>query len=271
MDVRDANVLVHSKMAASYDEREPHFRPENRAKVRRILEGLRQDFGGRLLDVGCGTGFIIGLSAGLFDEICGVDVTPAMLSRVATGAGNVRVYEADAARMPLPDGRFDVATGYSFFHHLKDLAPVLKEIARVLRSGGCLYADLEPNRYFWETVSPFKDAALSASRLVMDEIESVCRTDERVAREYGIPPDVFNLAEYNKAMTGGINPDEFTELARSAGFASVEVSFDWFAGQGKILHGVSAQAAETVDAYLREALPFSRGLYKYLRFKAVNA
>ena len=29
MDVRDANILVHSRMAAQYNEREPHFRPEN--------------------------------------------------------------------------------------------------------------------------------------------------------------------------------------------------------------------------------------------------
>ena len=39
MDVRDANILVHSKMAASYNEKEPHFRRENRQQVRAILEG----------------------------------------------------------------------------------------------------------------------------------------------------------------------------------------------------------------------------------------
>ena len=34
MDVREANILVHSRMAAEYNEREPHFRPENKATVR---------------------------------------------------------------------------------------------------------------------------------------------------------------------------------------------------------------------------------------------
>ena len=33
-DVVAANVTVHSAMAATYNEREPHFRPENQAKVR---------------------------------------------------------------------------------------------------------------------------------------------------------------------------------------------------------------------------------------------
>jgi ubiquinone/menaquinone biosynthesis C-methylase UbiE len=271
MDVREANILVHSKMAASYNEREPHFRPENRAKVRKVLEDLRTTFGGRLLDVGCGTGFIIDLAADLFDDICGVDITAAMLARVQTAGDHIHTYEADASAMPFENGRFDVVSGYSFFHHLRDLAPVLRETYRVLRPGGCLYADLEPNRYFWECVTSITDAVNEwTTRLVLDEIDSVCRTDEKVAKEFGIAPDVFNLAEYNKAVTGGINPDEYAELLRSIGFRDVKVSFEWFAGQGKILHGVSAQAADTVDTYLRDALPLSRGLYKYLRFLAIK-
>src|SRR5688572_31654680 len=41
---------VHSRMAAEYNEREPHFRPENKARVRARLQELRAEFGGRLLD-----------------------------------------------------------------------------------------------------------------------------------------------------------------------------------------------------------------------------
>jgi ubiquinone/menaquinone biosynthesis C-methylase UbiE len=259
-------------MAASYNEREPHFRPENRAKVRAVLERLRSTFGGRLLDVGCGTGFVIDLAAGLFDQIDGVDITSAMLARVDTSRGNIRVHEADASRLPFDSGTFDVVSAYSFIHHLDDQGPVLRELSRVLRHGGALYIDLEPNRYFWENVTAVQSAVDEhASRLVHDEIQSVCHTDDRVAEEFSIPQEIFNLAEYNKALTGGINPDEFVVLARGCGFTDVTVNYQWFAGQGKVLHGISAQAAETVDGYLRSALPLSRGLYKYLQFFAVKA
>jgi acetyltransferase-like isoleucine patch superfamily enzyme len=105
---------------------------------------------------------------------------------------------------------------------------------------------------------------------VLDEIDSVCRTDQKVAEAFDIAPDVFNLAEYQKALTGGIDPDMFSALLEATGFEDVRTSFEWFAGQGKILHGVSASAADTIDAYLRQALPLSRGLYKYLRFVAVK-
>ena len=270
MDVREANIIVHSRMAAQYNEREPHFRPENRETVRGRLEALRTQFGGRLLDVGCGTGFIIDLAADLFDDVRGVDLTPAMLARVQQRP-NVHVYRSDAAHLPFAAESFDVVSAYSFLHHLEDLRAVLAEIRRVLRPGGCLYADLEPNWHFWKNVTAIQAATgPSTSALVRDEIASVLHTSARVEDEFGIPADVFDLAEYNKAITGGIEPAEFELQARRAGFSQVETAYEWYAGQGKILHGVSAQAAATVDDYLRQALPLSRGLYKYLRFRAIK-
>lgn len=271
MDVRDANILVHSRMAAEYNEREPHFRAENQARVRARLQALRAEFGGRLLDVGCGTGFIIDLAADLFDDVRGIDVTPAMLARVQPRP-NVHVYEADAARVPFDADQFDVVAAYSFLHHLQDLDPVLAEVHRVLRPGGCFYVDLEPNRHFWlNAMSVRESVGPSTSALARDEVASVLDTSARVEAEFGIPADVFDLAEYNKSMTGGIDPDEFAARASRAGFGRVEVTYEWFGGQGKILHGVSETAAAHVDDYLRQALPLSRGLYKYLRFRALKS
>ena len=39
--VIQANIDVHTKVAESYMRLEPHFRPENKAKVRDILTDLR--------------------------------------------------------------------------------------------------------------------------------------------------------------------------------------------------------------------------------------
>ena len=122
MDVRDANILVHSRMAAQYNEREPHFRPENRATVRARLQALREEFGGRLLDVGCGTGFIIDIAADLFDDVRGIDLTPAMLARVQLRS-NVQVYCGDAASLPFGAGDFDVVSAYSLLPGGYWLAP----------------------------------------------------------------------------------------------------------------------------------------------------
>ena len=56
--------------------------PKTKARVRARLQDLRAEFGGRLLDIGCGTGFIIDLAADQFDDVRGIDLTPAMLARV---------------------------------------------------------------------------------------------------------------------------------------------------------------------------------------------
>ena len=71
-DALEANIYVHGFLANSGEyQRSPHFRPENREKVRRILERLTANIptGGnaKLIDFGCGTGFIIDLAKDLFD------------------------------------------------------------------------------------------------------------------------------------------------------------------------------------------------------------
>jgi ubiquinone/menaquinone biosynthesis C-methylase UbiE len=273
-NIVNANVEVHTAMAATYDETEPHFLPENRQKVRANLERLRGLAGPRLLDVGCGTGFVIGLAADLFSEIHGVDITQAMLDRVNRAAGNVTLHRSLAESMPFPDAGFDAATAYSFIHHLGDYSLVLREVHRVLRPGGVFYVDLDPNRAFWSAIadaeSALARAGAGATDIVAREIESVLRTDDRVEREFNIPAQTFNLAEHYKDIRGGIDAGEFADAARGAGFASCEVRYEWYLGQGAVLHGQSPEDATRIEAYLRRALPVSAPLFKYLQFWLVR-
>src|SRR2546422_198473 len=98
-------------------ERRPPPRRRRRLQLpcRAVLERLRQQApGGALLDLGCGTGFIIDLARDLFDEIHGVDVTPAMLARIDLSRGNITLHNTNAERLPFDGAVFDVVTGYSF-------------------------------------------------------------------------------------------------------------------------------------------------------------
>jgi SAM-dependent methyltransferase len=57
---------------------------------------------GRLLDIGCGTGWAVRYAAGLVGEggqACGIDISPKMIERAeaeSRGYDNVRFYVADA-------------------------------------------------------------------------------------------------------------------------------------------------------------------------------
>ena len=268
-EVIEANIQVHTRMAESYNRNEPHYRPENRAKVRGRLEEMRRRFGGaRLLDLGCGTGFIIDLAKELFDAIDGVDITQAMLDRVDLSSGNVRLHRCVAEALPFADATFDLVSAYAFVHHLKDYSMALREALRVLKPGGGFYIDLEPNRLFWEAMVRLEQGAGASpySDIVLREIDAVLHRDDGVQDEFGIDKEVFNRAEYTKAVLGGIDPWAFRDECLRLGFRSCDISFEWFLGQGAVMHQQSFEAAATVEAYLRRLLPLSADCFKYLQF-----
>src|SRR5262245_13313333 len=113
--VLEANITVHSRLAADYSSCEPHFRPENVAQVTRKLRKVADAAGrGRMLDLGCGTGFMINIGRAIFDEIHGVDATQAMLDRVErSGPARIELFCADTGRFAPAPGSFDVVTAYS--------------------------------------------------------------------------------------------------------------------------------------------------------------
>lgn len=265
-----ANIAVHSRLADAYDSTEPHFRPENQAKVRSRLEALRKSVpGGRLIDIGCGTGFIIHLAADLFDEVHGIDITTAMMAKVRKDLKNVTLHECSAENLKFADGYFDAATAYSFIDHLDDPGAVLKEAARVLKPGGVFYMDLIPNRLFWVALQNLASTTEPLSDIVTRELKMVTANAEIVERDFGIDSKTFIAAEPGKKL-GGIEPFEFRETALRAGFSKCEIHFDWFLGQGAVMHQQSFEEAGAVDRYLKRASPLANHLYKYLYFVATR-
>ena len=267
-EVVKANIQLHTKLSSIYNETEPHFYPENQEVVRSILEQLKKETSGtKHLDIGCGTGFILNLSHDLFEEVCGIDATKAMLDRVDTHNGKVKLFEGLAEELPFDDQYFDIITGYSFLHHLYDIKPVIEECFRVLRPGGKAYFDLDPNKDFWMDIKAIDEKDKNQySKLIQREMDSVKSTAERIENEHGIDKEVFHKAEYIKDYKDGISPNEFTEMAKSIGFSDIVVEYYWYPGQGNIIREHSKELASQFDGFLKELLPNSRHIYKYLRF-----
>ncbi len=268
----EANIEVHTKMSETYNN-EPHFRPENQAKVKKRIEALQSKINAKnLLDVGCGTGFILNLAKDLFEELHGVDATQAMLDKVDLSSGNIKVYNGLAQELPFENGSFDMATSYAFLHHLENYDDVLKEVFRVLKKGGLYYIDLDPNKDFWKAMETLEQTENNNkySSIVQKEINSVLHTDQQVMEEFGIEPEVFNNAEYTKSILGGIDPEELCAKALELGYSSATFEYDWFLGQGTIMHEHSFEEAEAIDSYLKSVLPLSKHLYKYIKIVLVK-
>jgi 2-polyprenyl-6-hydroxyphenyl methylase/3-demethylubiquinone-9 3-methyltransferase len=93
--------------------------------------------GKKVLDAGCGTGFFSAQAARRGASVTGLDVGVALL-REARRKGITAVVAGDAARMPIPDGCFDVVVSSECIEHTPSPRDTLRELIRVIRPGGWL-------------------------------------------------------------------------------------------------------------------------------------
>ncbi len=165
-----------------------------------------------VLDLCCGTGdmtFALRRRAGKSGlKIVGADFSHAMLQR-ATAKSNAAPdrsapvwIEADALNLPFPSSHFDLVTSAFGFRNLADYDAGLREIARVLRSGGeCGILDFgEPTgmmgdlyRLYFKKVLPRVGTAISG-----------------VAGPYAYLP---------ASVQRFLKPDEMLSRMKNAGFA----------------------------------------------------
>jgi ubiquinone/menaquinone biosynthesis C-methylase UbiE len=96
----------------------------------------------RLLDVGCGTGYLLRLLAERYPdaELAGIDPAPSMIGVAAGSTVDDRVgfVVGSVEGLPCSDGEFDLVVATTSFDHWADQEQGLRECARVLRPGGRL-------------------------------------------------------------------------------------------------------------------------------------
>jgi Methylase involved in ubiquinone/menaquinone biosynthesis len=102
----------------------------------------------RLLDVGCGTGATLTHLA-RFGDVVGVDVEPRALAFCRERGVRGELALATAEALPFPDGAFDAAVALDVLEHLRDDAAAVREIARVLKPGGLLFASVPAYPSLW--------------------------------------------------------------------------------------------------------------------------
>ena len=109
--------------------------------VQCMLEGIGEIRGKRILDLGCGTGFVAALLAANGADVDAIDVSESSLEvarwRVLVSglADSVRFHVMPGEKLAFPDGDFDAVCGAFVLHHL-DLSTAASELRRVLRPGG---------------------------------------------------------------------------------------------------------------------------------------
>ena len=92
-----------------------------------------------VLDVGCGTGKLLRQVKVFWPEaqLIGVDPANGMIEMAKRLTPGATFFTSMAEALPLQDASVDLALSTTSFHHWQDQAAGIREIARVLRPGGC--------------------------------------------------------------------------------------------------------------------------------------
>jgi SAM-dependent methyltransferase len=100
-------------------------------------------------DLGCGTGSTSEMLAPFVAQVVAVDGSPAMLAAARERLRpfpNVSLREGELERLPLADRSLDAATLFLTLHHVPEPEAVLRDVRRVLRTGGrCAVVDMLPH------------------------------------------------------------------------------------------------------------------------------
>jgi SAM-dependent methyltransferase len=240
-EIRDVNTRYHDVAAASYDAKwgidfGDVGQSQVLGKIRKLL-GDELDRGyERGLEIGAGTGYfsLNLLRAGVIERATCTDISPGMVTTLTANARRlgleVRAARADAESLPFADASFDLVFGHAVLHHLPDLPRAFAELLRVLRPGGRLLFAGEPSRIGDRLARvPKRGAALIAPAWrVLLKLSP--------APDGAGAPDAEDHALENCVDIHAFAPRDLSELARRAGFTSVQVRgeelvanwFGWF-------------------------------------------
>lgn len=125
--------------ARQYDETDTvYYSKYPKISCKDVAERLRNVTYDSILDVGCGTGYLIDLLQKQKEaEYYGLDLSPEMLKMAkAKFDDKVTLTEGCADKLPYADDTFDVVTCIQSFHHYPYARKAMAEAYRVLKPGG---------------------------------------------------------------------------------------------------------------------------------------
>jgi SAM-dependent methyltransferase len=141
--------LIHQRI---YTNANPLVRWIFWRRLAKLLEFSSAVERGRVLDFGCGEGAFLPSLCSNFKDVVAVDVDVAAARALAGhyGLDNLSILKARAPTLPFADGIFDFIVAADVLEHVRDLDPVVKELARLLAPGGRLVISAPSENVLYE-------------------------------------------------------------------------------------------------------------------------
>lgn len=214
MDVKNANRIFYDLAADVYEQVDGRRNEEISKWLDEIIEDLSKKTSGEtLLDLGCGTGFVMKKAAKYFKKIYGIDISEKMVNNIKL-LPNMKVFTGDIANLPFGNDSFDVVTSVAVLHHISDHTPVIKEVYRVLKKEGMFYTDHDIDRRF---VKIFY-IPLKIYRKIFNAGKRYIKANKNITRK---------LYELSEVHSDGIEVFNLIKNLKSVGFIEVQVYYHW--------------------------------------------
>lgn len=210
------------------------------ASLARVVDLVAPQKTWRALDIATGAGHTALAFAPHVAHVIASDITEEMLAEARKLAdekrlANVETARADAEALPFPDASFDLVTSRIAPHHFPDPARFVREVARVLRSGGtfALVDNIAPDQ---ESTPGFTAADLTHAAATYNAFEKL--RDPSHARCLG-------MAEWASLMqAAGLQVTHKERIPK-------DMEFDPWA----VRLGCDAETVETLRGMLRGGSP----------------
>lgn len=213
IDVKKANKLFYDIIAEDYENVDSRRSPVTFRWIKSTLSKLSaKTQGKKILDIGCGNGFVMRASTKCFEQVYGADISLNVLNPIKNTCDGAVC--CDVFNLPFKDNTFDVVSCFAVLHHCHSHKNLVAEAHRVLKKGGIFYSDHDLDISFMRNFY----ILMKLYRFFFDFEQKYLEKNKKITKK------TYKLTEFHSE---GINSKRIIENLKSAGFKKIIPQRHW--------------------------------------------
>lgn len=212
--VKKSNQLFYDIISDSYETVDGKRDKTTIQWISKKLKAIQRATNGEtLLDIGCGSGFVLRYAQPYFKTIVGVDISFEILKNLRKQG--YLVVCADVDHLPFKSEQFSVVSCFAVLHHLYAYSSLTEESYRILKTEGIFYSDHDLDKKFEKRFRPL----MRLYRTFFNEKKKYLHANSSITSE---------LYHFTEIHHTGIKTGEIVDLLKKQKFSKVTPSYHWF-------------------------------------------